>query len=194
MSKVGFFTDGDWVANDRTGKAVWLTQGFNQYLTPAIPSGENKGTILFTGGGRDYGREAFVNEMSHTYGERFVHISRGMYKQALAQLIADASIIVAPPSPVTDRYWSNRVYLTLGLGGLLLHPLTDGLQQDFDDCEGDITFYVDMKDLHEWIKYYLNEGAYEREEIAKRGQYLIMQDHTYKHRIAQLIKEVEARL
>jgi hypothetical protein len=29
LCDIGFFTDGEWVAKDDTGKAVWLTQGFD---------------------------------------------------------------------------------------------------------------------------------------------------------------------
>lgn len=189
ISEVGFFTDGDWVAKDTTGKAVWLTQGFNQYLTPATPSGEDKGTILFTGGGRDYGREAFVSEMRQTYGDRFLHISKGVHGQALAQLITDASVVVAPPSPVTNKYWSNRVYLTLGLGGFLLHPYTQGLEQSVSP----LMMYEDMDHLHYQIDWWAKNVEY-RERVRVSGQLQIFAHHTYKHRVAQLIKEVENRL
>ncbi len=67
-------------------------------------------------------RESFIQEMRHRWGSRFHHVERGVHGAQLAELIARARVVVAPDSPVTDRYWSNRVYNALGLGAFLMHP------------------------------------------------------------------------
>jgi len=194
ISQLGFCTDGDWVQQDKTGKLVWLMQGFNQYLPRVKNLNTNSNKILFIGGGRDYGRDEFVSEMRQRYGDRFVHIPKGAYKERLVSLIEDSAIVVAPPSPVTDRYWSNRLYVIMGIGGFLLHPRTQGITDDFDQDYGDITFYDSTSDLHEWIEYYTTKAVYEREEFRVKGQAQVLAHHTYKDRCQTLITTIRERL
>lgn len=194
ISEIGFCTDGDWVNRDNTGKLVWLMQGFNQYLPRVKNINTSSSKILFTGGGRDYGRDAFVTEMRQRYGDRFIHIPKGAYRQNLVSLIEDSAIVVAPPTPVTNRYWSNRVYVIMGMGGFLLHPTTQGLEQDFDADVGDLNFYGSMQDLHECIRYFTYKGNHEIEEFRKYGQEQVLTHHTYKNRCQTLITTVRERL
>lgn len=188
----GFCTDGDWSMNDTSGKLVWLMQGFNQVLKPAQHTSEQSKThdILFTGGrfgGRE--RESFVSEMQSKYGRKFHHVTKGVHGDKLAQLIAGAKIVVAPDSPVSDSYWSNRVYLTLGLGGFLLHPYSRGIEYQFGL---DLQCYKSRDDLHELIKYYLNDPDM-RESMRFGGHYRVTQQHTYKHRCESMLNILKDR-
>ncbi len=191
VADVGFMTDGDWIANDKSGKLHWLTQGFNQYL-PVVPydSFKERNTILFTGG-RKGGvlRESFVREMIRRY-PNFLHLDKGCHGLSLSKVIAEAAVVVAPDSPVTERYWSNRVYLTLGLGGFLLHPYTKGLTEQYPL---DLAYYQSREDLHDSIRFYMNDPD-TREAMQCGGRYWTLQHHTYKHRCEQLITIVKERL
>ncbi len=191
ISELGFCTDGDWVEQDKSGKLVWLMQGFNQYLPRVKAPNLTSNKILFTGGGRDYGRDEFISEMKVKYGDRFIHVPKGAYKERLVNLIEDSAIVVAPPTPVTERYWSNRVYVTMGMGGFLLHPFVDTLGQDFDATE--LIMYESMIGLQYTIDWFI-KNVDERESIRRRSQEQILVHHTYKDRCQTLITIVRERL
>ena len=193
--ELGFCTDGDWVARDRSGKLVHLVQGADSRymgLTLVDRPKEPSRPILFTGirhGGER--RQSFVDDMIATYGDRFNHVSRGVHGQELAELIARSLIVVAPDGPVTDRYWSNRVFLTLGYRGFLLHPWSEGLSQHYRDGS-EIVYYRSRDELHQAIRYYLDRPE-ECRAIARRGFARTVRDHTYQHRCAELMRIVQER-
>lgn len=204
LVSLGFCTDGDWVAGDNTRKLHQLMQGADQRYVGKFKvndeidvssnrkSGVARMPLLFTGiakGGTK--RQSFVDEMLLRYGCMFSHYSGGKHGHILAELIASASIVLAPDAPITDHYWSNRVYLTLGYGGFLLHPYCNGLWQHYDDTE--LAYYRSRAELHELITYFL-----ERPDVATRrsaaGLARTIRDHTYVNRCAELCKIVESRL
>lgn len=192
---LGFCTDGDWVSGDNTRKLHWLTQGADQrFLGRAVSQRtiQPESTLLFTGimrGGQQ--RQSFVSEMIARYGGRFNQYSGGKHGVELSGLIAGAKIVLAPDGPVTNRYWSNRVYLTLGYGGFLLHPFCNGLRQHYDDTE--LAYYRSRPELHELIEYFLG-----RQDVASRlaaaGLARTVRDHTYVNRCAELVRIVKERL
>lgn len=192
VADIGFCTDGDAVAKDRTGKLHWLTQGFNTHLptVPPLPESERSG-ILFTGGGREYGRNSFVGEMGERY-PTFKHVSKGAYQAVLSQLIGTSAIVVAPDSPITHQYWSNRVYVTLGMGGFLLHPYCQELTKHYRPGF-ELQYYHSRRELHELIEFY-SKDIDNRETMRCAGQYKTLQAHTYKHRCESLITAVKEKL
>jgi hypothetical protein len=191
---VGFCTDGDFVANDVSGKLVWLPQGADERVV-GRGNGEESIDVLFTGirkGGQ--GRASFVEEMERHYGPRFRHVERGIHGRDLANLIAQAKVVVAPDSPVSDRYWSNRVYLTLGFGGFLLHPYCDWLKAHYSHGSdlGQFIYYRSRKHLHELIRYFLPEEKLRR-EVGQRALDRTLAEHTYRHRVAELLRVCRER-
>ena len=200
---LGFLSDGDWVARDTTGKLVWLPQGADERTAGF---GANSGhctlcnaswagtDLLFTGisGGGGQDRISFVEEMKSRYGRQFTHIPSGIHGRALADAIAHARIVVAPDSPVSDKYWSNRVYLMLGLGAFLLHPYCERLAQHYQDGR-EIIFYRSREHLHALIDYYLPKPEL-RQEIAAAGLRRTLREHTYTHRVRALVQTVQDRL
>ena len=191
---VGFCSDGDWVAKDKTGKLVYLTQGADERVTGFGKAVDDcQPPILFTGirnGGRT--RASFVDEMAIRYGETFRQVRTGLHGRELADAIAGAKIVVAPDGPVTDRYWSNRVYLTLGFGGFLLHPYCEKLAEHYQEGK-EIVFYQNRRQLHELIRYYYEEPDV-RKRIATAGLQRTIAEHLYRHRIASLIRIVQERI
>lgn len=192
---LGACTDGDWVARDQTGKLVWLTQGADSRVVGAgvSPCDDALPPILFTGiraGGR--GRVSFVDEMTINYREAFSHITAGMYGRDLANWIAGSKIVVAPDAPVTDHYWSCRVYHALGFGAFLLHPYCAGLTSHYEDGK-EIVYYRTRAELHDKIKYYFDRPE-ERQRITAAGLERTLREHTYTHRCEVLVSTVERRL
>lgn len=196
---MGFCTDGDWT-DKYPDKLVWLPQGADErYVgrgqsTACSNCGYHAYThdILFTGIGRGGGtmRESFVDEMQATYGDRFLWVRQGVHGRAMADLIARAKIVVAPDSPVTDRYTSNRVYNALGFGAFLLHPRCDELERTLPiGWVG----YGSRDRMHQLIATYL-EMPGTRELCSNDGLRVIQQRHLYRHRCEELIRVVKERL
>lgn len=193
--QIGFCTDGDWVNRDTSSKLVFLPQGADERLAGVSTSSRSTPCdILFTGNNLRCGveRASFVEEMSSTYGERFRHVVGGLHQRDLADAISSAKMVVAPDAPVTDRYCSNRVYLTLGFGGFLLHSACAYLADHYRDGE-EIAFYRSRQHLHELIRYFDSEPE-ARERIAAAGLRRTLAEHTYRHRCEAMMRIVQERL
>lgn len=192
---LGFCTDGDWVAKYH-GKLHWLPQGADERVvgfgTPRLDI-----PILFTGISRGGGaqRESFVAEMMDRYGKDFVVVEKGCHGRAMADLVASARIVVAPDSPITSRYWSNRVYNVLGFGGFLLHPLAKGLRDlatgQFPGCGP--MFYHDREHLHHLISIARNDPAM-RQCVASAAHEEVKEKHLYRHRVAEMLAVAAERI
>lgn len=191
---LGFLTDGDWVNHDMSGKLYCLRQGADgRIVSDKVGTHTGEIPILFTGitrGGRE--RQSFVEEMHSRYGKDFYHYQSGRYRESLRELVQSAKIVVAPDGPCTSRYWSNRVYLTLGFGGFLLHPYCDKLTDEYKDCK-EIVYYSSREQLHRNIGYYLAHPE-QRQSIAEAGLARTKKEHLYEHRVAKLIEIVKERL
>lgn len=219
----GFCTDGDWVKSVTgfqggvglgDGKLHWLPQGadervvgFGRAESYPLPAGQmmpdgfagiEQWPILFTGirkGGQR--RMSFVDEMTDHYPGRFRWIASGCHGRDLADAIAQSKIVVAPDAPLGPLYWSNRVYNTLGFGGFLLHPYTQGLDRQQVETYGyeagrELVFYHSHQELHDLIGHYLASPE-ERWSIQSMGLARTLNQHLYRHRLERLVAIVENR-
>jgi hypothetical protein len=203
LCRVGFCTDGDFVAdwNYRNGREdlVHLMQGADERtLGLGDPVIENTPPILFTGM-RKHGRKRVqhLKELETRYGDKFQVFGNAgpnhrVHGRDLANLFASTKIIVAPDGPSTHLYWSNRCYLTLGLGGFLLHPWCRGLEKHYKKGE-ELIMYHDRTDLEDLIDYYLNEDQ-GRMDVRLRGLEATRTKNLYRHRCEELVREVRRRL
>lgn len=107
-----------------------------------------------------------------------------VHRYELNDLCVSAKIMIAPPYPATDNYWSNRVYNTMGRGGFMLHPYCKGLLEEFEDGKH-LVLYTDEEDMFKKIDYYL-ENDEEREAIRIAGRDLVREKYTYKERVKTL--------
>lgn len=199
---IGLCTDGDWVAEGaaRHGldadKLVWLPQGFDERLQPAPPPARGQIIdLLLTAGKfrRGCERRSFIDEMRQTYGPRLHHVTRGHYGADLANLVTHSKIVLAPDGPGTDRYHSNRVYLLSGLGSFLLHPFFQGVAAHYRS-DHEIKFYHDRQHLHELIAVYLDDAKVgHRAWQGAAARERTLQSHTYRHRVAELLRVVRER-
>jgi spore maturation protein CgeB len=162
-----------------------LGQG-NGYPAPAL---------LFAGArGHGTQREEQFDYLIKRYGNnlRLIEGNARIYRRQLANAIASAKIVLAPESPVTDRYWSNRLYMVLGFGGFLLHPHSAGVAAQYQDGK-EVVLYHSLSDLCDKICYY-NAHPEERFAIAREGLAATTASHTYRHRCVELMRIVKERL
>ena len=78
-----------------------------------------------------------------------------------------------------------RAFEIIGAGGFLL----TNYQPDFDDCfiaGEDYVFYESIEDLLDKCNYFLNHND-ERKAIAENGLNRIRENHTYLHRVSEII-------
>ena len=201
---VGFCTDGDWVTyiNYREGeeKLVHLMQGMDERMVGmGDPVIEGVPPILFMGmvnHGRK--RAGHILELQTRYKDKFMVFGnagprRRVHGRELANLLASTKIVVSPDGPNTPNYWSNRVYLTLGLGGFLLHPHIKKLEKHYRLGE-ELVMYHDRDDLNNLIDYYLNVDDTSRMEVRERGLKATVERNLYRHRCSELVREVRRRM
>jgi hypothetical protein len=186
----GFMTDGDWVMKDTTGNLHWLPQGADERVVGAFPYDEGKSIdVLFTGiaqgGGKD--REEFVHELKQRCCN-VVHVTKGTYREELRRLIGRSKIVVAPDSPVTDNYWSNRAWNTLGFGGFMLHPYCKRLAEMYDDGR-EIVFYDNREHMFNLIKWYLEDDT-ARRRVSRQALERTEAQHVYRRRCEILLATV----
>jgi hypothetical protein len=84
-----------------------------------------------------------------------------------------------------DQANNMRLYEATGVGTLLITDAKRNLSDLFDPGE-EVVEYDDEDDLVEKIQYYLGDEA-ERTRIARAGQERTLREHTYEHRMRELI-------
>ena len=197
MVDLGFCTDGDWVANNTTGKLVWLPQGADERVVGCNPSYKTI-PLLFTGiaDGGGAGREQWVEWCREMYGNRFTQVSSGVYREELRNLVGHSQVVLCPDSPVTHNYWSNRVYNLAGFGGTIVHPYCRKLEEHFKEGS-EILFYTpgDRESLRTAISLILHPDSKEYcDELGTNALARVRKEHLYRHRCETLIATVKERL
>lgn len=186
---LAFFTDGDWVNTVNRPHVHWLMQGADHRLEPDPPHRIRKKNVPLMFAGLYIGRKRteMLKRVEFHYPEQFRFV-RLTYRTELAKVIARTKIVLAPNSPVTDYYWSNRVFMSSGFGGFVLHPYCKGIRDFY--AEDELVTYNGMNDLYEKIGYYLSQDE-EREAIATRALARTNRGHTYLERCKILAQELE---
>lgn len=195
---LGFMSDGDWVLkvnNYLQGDKLWrLTQGADERYVGRGYEQECKSKVLFTGMARRCGvaRGSFLYMCQNRLGPLFCHVERGTHQGGLAHLVASHPIVLAPDTPVTDLYYSNRIYLTTGFGGFLLHPKSLGAAAEFQD-RLEICYYKNLTDMFDLIDYYLARPQVAR-QIGTSALERVKREHLYRHRCEKLLTIVKEKL
>lgn len=96
-------------------------------------------------------------------------------------------------SSVAGQFANNmRLYEATGVGTLLITDCKDNLHEMFAPGKEVVT-YRDADEAAEQISYYLAHEE-ERKQIAAAGQRRTLQEHTYLHRMAEMVEIVKKYL
>jgi hypothetical protein len=137
-------------------------------------------------------RRELIKWLMTTYGDRFRlwGTNETVRGKDLNNLYASAKVVVGD-SLYSPRYWSDRIYETMGRGGFLIHPKIIGLEEEFEYGKHFVSYnYKDFDGLRRKIDYYLAHPE-EREEIRMAGHEFVKNNCTYVDRCKQVLKIVE---
>jgi len=181
----GFLVDDTWRRRHKFKNFYSLKEGIGTIYQGKIRK-EFEYDVAFVGNAYGY-REDFIKFLSNEYGNKF-RAFNNVFRQDLADLSVSAKVMVAPDYPSNEFYWSSRFYLTLGLGGFLVHPDLYGLKEEFEEGRH-FAGYKGPKELTATISYYLqNEKA--RKAIQAEGHKKCLEMATFKHRIEEMLNTI----
>lgn len=142
------------------------------------------------GGGKYYaGRRQLLAWLRRTYGIRFKHYTNTRNLD-LNKALSKVKVIVGDSYP-SPNYWSNRIYEITGRGGFLLHPKTEGLDEEFIDKKHYVAYergnFLKLKHV---VDYWISHDT-ERDSISLQGFNHCGSNYTYSHRVSRLLEVVE---
>lgn len=104
------------------------------------------------------------------------------WPEDMARIYAQAKIVV---NVSAARDINMRVFEALASGAMLITDEADGLEELFRDGEH-LAIYRNDSDLPLLIEHYLRSDG-DRKRIAKAGNALVLNEHTYRHRTRQMM-------
>jgi len=131
-------------------------------------------------------RARMISRLREKYGTNF-RVYQGIRQQALNDAYATVKVLVGDHcfAGASPRYWSDRLPETLGRGGFLIYPETEGLEvPGLATYEGQ-----NADDLIKKIDYWLDDDR-NQERIRRRNEAheYVKQHHTYTQRMQQLLQ------
>lgn len=127
-------------------------------------------------------RGKLVANLRRVYGPQF-RLFNGMREAALNSVYASVKIVVGDHAFAgLPNYWSDRLPETVGRGGFIIYPKTEGMTIPVATYEPQ-----NLTDLYNRIAYYLNHPA-EREMIRKRAQAHVLKHDTYTQRLQEILR------
>lgn len=149
----------------------------------AVFVGSNVRNIHSTHRGRliDWAKKKFGKEFRH-YG-----ISKKIYGPDLNRLYSSARFILGDSAPA-DYYWSDRVPMTMGRGGVLAYPHTPGLEEQGFNEENLILYdRFEFGKLGDILDSMTDK---ERDEMSDAAFALIGERHLWTHRLQEIQRTV----
>jgi hypothetical protein len=109
------------------------------------------------------------------------------------RVLAQSRIALNRHIDVAEDHANNmRLYEATGVGSLLVTDAKRNLAELFEP-EKEVVTYTDEDDLVDKITYYLENDA-DRDRIAEAGQARTLREHTYAHRMSELVGILERYL
>jgi hypothetical protein len=191
--------------NENTAvKGRYLPAGvFGDECYPAEPDSPHGNDVIFVGS-KNYHpiypyRPQLVDWLRRTYGVRFTHVGgdgdTGTIRGHELNRVYASSKVAVGDSLCLDpgyagKYWSDRVYESIGRFGFIIHPRLHGLDSEFTDGKHLATYeHGNFIDLRMQIDFYLSHSA-ERENIRRAGHEHVKNNFTYRHRWESILDTV----
>lgn len=137
-------------------------------------------------------RRQLLTWARHRYQHQFLHADgrhTPVWGAALSDLYASAHVALGDSAPA-PYYWSDRIPTTLGRGGVLAHPRTEGLaEQGFTD---DTMILYDRYDFTALGARIDSLTSRERANLSEAGLTVIGERHLWTHRLQQIERTVAA--
>ena len=198
----------DWFNENTNVKGHFLPAGVYDkecYIHEDYNKDEFDYDVIFVGSKRYHHehkyRAELIDFLRRIYGKRFLHVGgdgdtgtvRG---NDLNRIYAKSRIAVGDSLNIDFNYpyyTSDRLFESTGRGGFTIYPRIKGLEEYFIDGE-EIVFYEhgNLEDLKSKIDKYLDDNS-TRELIRLNGHERTKQEHTYIHRWAQILKELDIK-
>ncbi len=116
------------------------------------------------------------------------HVFSSVADETLGGVCGSAAFVLAvgvgPQDP--EGYWSNRVYMTLAHGGLVLHQYVPGLEEHFEHGKH-LLWWRDVRELLALLERYRDDEE-ARRRIRYEGWHHVRRYHTYESRCAELVE------
>lgn len=131
--------------------------------------------------------------LARRFGPRFRHENNVRGKE-LTQLIRSCRICIGPQHPYFPNYYSNRIYVVTGHGGLFAAPLVQGMAEEgWRSGDNFLLLPVNPEQMAAKVEEYVTRhDASQLETIRKRGYQLANTRFTYDERVRQLLAAVAA--
>lgn len=148
---------------------------------------ESQIDVLFLGTAyRD--RQQLVDALARRFGQRFQHVNdcRGA---ELTQLVRSARLCVGPHYPHFANYWSNRLYVIAGHGGLFAGPNVAGMNEEgWRSGENFLALPLEPEQMAAKLEEYLTRHDRGQLETVRQRAYEFAQTHcSYDVRVAALL-------
>jgi spore maturation protein CgeB len=148
------------------------------------------------------GRERILGELLEfdvrIWGEGWEHCENAAVKSRwtgrsaagddLARVYSASAVTLNITYPHSITQPNMRTFEAPACGILLINDHLDGLSQFFE-IGREIEVYHDVTELKEKIEYYLDRPA-QRQELAAAGHARAHRDHTYEHRMRQMMRQI----
>ncbi|AVP41362.1 glycosyltransferase [Streptomyces phage Yara] len=125
------------------------------------------------------------------YNTRFRLIGRSnkMWGIQLNHLYASTRFVLGDSAP-SDRYWSDRVPITMGRGGVLAYPRTVGLEEwGFNDTNMVLFDRFNFTELQDKLDAMSDEDVANMRQAALK---IVGERHLWTHRIQQIMETISA--
>ncbi len=190
----------DWLNDNTNTKGIFLPPGVPTaqcYMEDHYPEYDSK--VTFIGSKRYHNswqwRPKLINFLS-TYpgfvqwgndGKKLVRQSE--INKAYASSLVSIGDTYCHNFTYPD-YVSDRLFNQTGAGAFALHPYIKGIENYFELDKEIVTFdFGDLSQLKDKIDYYLANPR-ERNDIRIAGYLRTKKEHTYRHRMQTIIKEI----
>lgn len=182
------FATTDGFTAGRLPNAAVVRQGVPDDVEDDAPwPADHAGDVLFLG--TPYGeRGRLVAALAERFGNRFrcVGNCRG---QALTRLVRSYRVCVGPHEPYYAGYWSNRIYVVTGHGGLFAAPAVPGMETEgWHSGQRYLALPREPAQMTERLAEILRDEPPDAlRQIQRAGYRLANERFSYRHRVEELL-------